>query len=97
MKEVYLITADAVSTKTVTDKEFISDGNATIFIAARSLEEALELAHSSLINYGYQLTKILEISVTTPSTVSKLKIQLREQYKAALIRGYGFELMVLPR
>ncbi|SFJ02849.1 hypothetical protein [Nitrosomonas sp. Nm34] len=97
MREIYLVTADALHVTTSTNGEYVVDVNAIIFIAAQSLEEALTLARSALINYGYHLTEIQEISVTTPSAVLKLKAQLRAQYKAALVRGYGFELIALPR
>ena len=97
MKEIYLVTAEALQIKASTNGEYVVDVSAIIFIAAQSLEEALTLARSALINYGYHLTEILDVSVTTPSAVSKLKERLRAQYKAALIRGYGFELIALPR
>ena len=53
MKEIYLVTAEALHIKASTNGEYVVDVSAIIFIAAQSLEEALTLARSALINYGY--------------------------------------------
>lgn len=97
MKEIYLVYAEAVPTKAVTNANDIVGADAIIFVAAESQEEAPTLARSALINYGYHLTKVLSVSVPSPSAVSDLDPQLIAQYHAAIDQGYGFELIAQAR
>lgn len=97
MKEIYLVYAEASPTKGVTNADDIAGADAIIFVAAQSKEEAPILARSALINYGYHLTEVLSVSVPSLSAVSRLDPQLKVQYKAAIDRGYGFELIAQSR
>lgn len=98
MKTIYLVHAEAAVTKAAKDAHELGDtAEAIIFVDAQSEEQSINLARSVLLDYGYQLTTVTEVSVPSPSVVRGYHPQLILQYNAALIRGHGFEIAVLPR
>lgn len=98
MKTIYLVHAEAAVTKAAKDAHELGDtAEAIIFVDAKSEEQAVILARSVLLDYGYQLTAAKEVYVPPPSAVQSLDKLLIPQYQAALIRGYGFSIAVHPR
>ncbi|SFI76118.1 hypothetical protein [Nitrosomonas sp. Nm34] len=88
MKEIYLVYAEGIRARAAISSNIVKV-DAIIFVAETSQERARIQAHSALMNYGYRLTKVLDIFVPDPSAVSNLDPESIAQYLEAIDQGYG--------
>ncbi|AKH39167.1 MULTISPECIES: hypothetical protein [Nitrosomonas] len=92
MKEIYLVYAEAIPARAAINSNIV-EVDAIIFVAAESQVNAQILARSALMNYEYDLTKVIAVSMPTPSDISNCDSQLISLYHEAIDRGYGIEII----
>jgi hypothetical protein len=88
VREIYLVYAEAIPATAAINSNIVKV-DTIIFVAENSQERARIQAHSVLKNYGYRLTKVLDIFVPDPSAVGNLDPESIAQYLEAIDQGHG--------